>query len=93
MNKALEKMMHKLFYSCEMATYLIEKKASDQPISFLENLRLKVHLAMCKFCRAYNDKVCIIDMALANISKNPSEKINENELSDFINQLKDKNRN
>lgn len=91
MKKVLEKIIKKLLYSCEKATYLIEKKASAQPISVLEDIRLKGHLAMCKFCRAYNKKVSIIDKAMIMILNKSSEKISETELKDFINHLKGKN--
>ncbi len=87
MNKILENMMHKLVFSCEKATFLIEKKASAQPIGFLENIRLKGHLAICKWCRAYNKKVTIIDNAMMRISKKSNEKIVETEIMDFKNQL------
>ena len=84
-------MMQKLLFSCEKATFLIEKKASAQSISIVENMRLKGHLAMCKFCRAYNKKVSIIDKAMVKISNKSSEQLKETEIKDFINHLKDKN--
>ena len=87
MNKLLEKMMHKLLLSCEKATFLIEKKASAQSIGILENIRLKGHLAICKWCRAYNKKVTIIDNAMMRISKKSNEKIEDIEINDFKNHL------
>jgi len=90
MNKVLENIAHKMVFTCEKATFLIEKKASGQSISILENMRLKGHLALCKWCRAYNKKVAIIDNAILRISKKANEKMVETEIKDFKNYLIDK---
>lgn len=89
-NKVLENIVHKLLFTCEKATFLIEKKASEEPISFLDNIRLKAHLATCKWCNAYNNKVAFIDAAMLRISKNEDEKIGESEIMEFKQYLKDK---
>lgn len=86
----LEKIAKKLFFSCEKATFLIEKKASGQTIRVIENIRLKGHLAMCKWCRAYEKKVTIIESAMLNISKKEEESIVDIELESFKIQLKEK---
>ena len=90
MHKILENIAYKMVFTCEKATFLIEKKASAQSISIIENMRLKGHLAMCKWCRAYNKKVTIIDNAILRISKKPNEKMIETEIKDFKNYLIDK---
>ena len=90
MNKILENIAHKMFFTCEKATFLIEKKASAETIGFLENIRLKAHLAICKWCNAYNKKVAFIDNAMLRISKKENEKILENEITEFKQHLKDK---
>lgn len=87
MNKALENMVHKLLFTCEQATLLIEKKAASEPIGFIDNLRLKGHLSICKWCRAYNKKVRIIDSAFTRITNSSSDSIEESEMTDFQNQL------
>ena len=90
MNKLLENIIHKMVFTCEKATFLIEKKASAEPISFLEDIRLKAHLAICKWCNAYNKKVALIDKAMLRISKKENKKIVESELTEFKQRLKDK---
>lgn len=90
MNKVLENIAYKMFFTCEKATFLIEKKASAEPLSFLEDIRLKAHLAICKWCNAYNKKVAFIDVAMLRISNKENEKILESELAEFKQHLKDK---
>lgn len=90
MNKVIENIAQKMFYSCEKASLLIEKKVSKQSISIMENIRLKGHLSMCKFCRAYNRKVTLIDKVMLNVSKKENSKFEDSEIVNFKNYLKDK---
>jgi hypothetical protein len=46
------KMMHAMVYSCDKATFLLTK-AEYTPLSFLDRMRLKIHLMGCEFCRLY----------------------------------------
>lgn len=90
MNKRLKNIVHKLIYTCEEATYLIEKKASDKPLGILENIRLKSHLAICKFCKAYEKKVNILDQAMIRIHKSSNNSLMESEIRELKNKLKKK---
>ncbi len=83
MNKKLENIIHKLIYTCERATYLIEKKASARGLSPVGNIRLKAHLAMCKLCKAYEKKVTLIDKSMIRISKKPKDSLRDSELAEF----------
>lgn len=87
MNKTLENIIYKLLFTCEKATLLIEKKASGQSIGIINNLRLMGHLSICKWCRAYNKKVTIIEGALVRISEKSKDDIEEAEMNAFKNQL------
>ncbi len=89
MNKILENIIHKLFYTCKEATYLIEKKASEQHLSTIESIRLKGHLAICKLCKAYEKKVKIIDQAMIRISEKSNYSLTEPEISEFNISLKE----
>lgn len=89
MNNILEKIIHKLIYTCEEATYRIEIKASGHPFSALENIRLKGHLAMCKWCKAYEKKVNIIDQAMNRLSKKSNDSLMESEIKEFKTDLKE----
>lgn len=46
------KLMKHLILSCKKATELVEKK-EIQSLSFVENIQLKTHMAMCKACANY----------------------------------------
>ena len=89
MNRMIENILHKLLYTCEEATYLLEIKASNQSLSALQRIRLKGHLAMCKWCTAYEKKVNIIDQAMMRLSENSKDNLLESELMDFKNVLKE----
>lgn len=86
----MKSIIYKLLFTCEKVSLLLEKKASAESISFLDNIRLKGHLAICKWCKAYDKKVTIIDDALVRISEKSHESIEEAELKDFKNQLIEK---
>lgn len=54
--------------SCIKATELIEKKELFR-LSFIENVRLKVHLSMCSSCKEYGRQSKMIDEALRKSSR------------------------
>lgn len=89
MNKILENIIHKLIYTCEEANSLIEIKVSGHPLSTLERIRLKGHLAVCKWCKSYEKKVKIIDQAMKRISEKPKDNLLNSEIKEFKNSLKE----
>lgn len=89
MIKIVENIIHKLIYTCEQATYLIEIKASGKSLSVSENIRLKAHLTLCKWCRAYKKKVNIIDKAMIRISDKSNNSLSDLEINSFKNKLKE----
>ena len=46
--------------SCKKATEMVEKKTVTS-LSFIEKLKLKMHLSMCDACKAYEKQSKIID--------------------------------
>lgn len=56
----LKEFIHIFTLSCKQAAYLIEKRL-HVPLSVSERIRLAVHLAICKLCRAYNIKAIFLD--------------------------------
>jgi len=48
----MQRLMEAAMLHCRKATYLIEK-SNDVPLSFLEKVRLNMHLSICKGCRNY----------------------------------------
>ncbi len=53
MKKIFVKIMDKLLLDCNQATFLVSKKL-DGKLSFIEKIRLKLHLMNCKFCYTFN---------------------------------------
>ncbi|WP_288073253.1 hypothetical protein [Hydrotalea sp.] len=54
------KVMRSLMISCLKATELIEKK-SLMPLSWIEKIKLKVHLSLCDLCVHYEHQSKVID--------------------------------
>lgn len=46
--------------TCKKATELVEKEKYDQ-ISWLEKMKMKFHLSVCKACHSYKKKSALID--------------------------------
>lgn len=59
----LKKIIHLFFLSCSKATLLMEKRNAKN-ISPKENWQLSVHVMICKWCKAYQEKVEILDSIL-----------------------------
>ena len=59
----LKKIIHIFFLPCSKATLLIEKR-NAKSISSKENWQLSMHVMICKWCKAYQEKVEILDSIL-----------------------------
>lgn len=59
----VDRLIHKLFLSCDEATLYIEENLAKN-LTLPQRMRLKGHLFFCKWCRIYNKKVYFIDKAL-----------------------------
>lgn len=75
----LKKLIHILFLPCSEATMLMEKRNAGN-ISSKENRKLSMHLKICKWCRAYKEKLEILKRKLFNEEKS---KIHDSEIQDF----------
>jgi hypothetical protein len=71
--------MNFLFLSCKRTTELIEKRNVDD-LSVIENLQLKVHVLMCRACKAYENQSEMIEKTLSQWSKS-KDKVKKNKLS------------
>jgi len=67
--KLMIKIMDWVMLDCRQATLLITKKLEDE-ITFIENLRLKLHLMNCNFCNTFNLQSKKIDELL---KQNPDD--------------------
>ncbi|MFC3161276.1 hypothetical protein SAMN05443633_101350 [Chryseobacterium arachidis] len=79
----LRKLIHIIFLPCSEATLLMEKRNADD-ISPKENWKLNVHLRICKWCRAYKEKLEILDNILKRkLSREENIEINDSEIQSF----------
>lgn len=83
----LKKLIHIIFLPCSEATLLMEKRNADD-ISPKENWKLNLHLKICKWCRAYKEKLEILDDILKRkLSQEKEIKINDSEIQGFKEKL------
>lgn len=73
MRNNVSKILHFFILSCTEATLLMEKKQNGS-LSFGQTIRLKSHLAVCKWCRSYSRKSHLLQEALQKIISSDSEK-------------------
>lgn len=79
----LKKFIHILFLPCSEATLLMEKRNANS-ISPKENWKLSMHLKICKWCRAYKEKLEILDDILKRkLSREEKVEINDSEIQSF----------
>ncbi|WP_048509830.1 hypothetical protein [Chryseobacterium sp. FH2] len=79
----LKKLIHIIFLPCSEATLLMEKRNAEN-ISPKENRKLSLHLKICKWCRAYKQKLEILDDILKRkLSQEEKNEINDSEIQNF----------
>jgi len=79
----LKKIIHTLFLPCSEATLLMEKRNAKN-ISPMENRKLAVHLKICKWCKAYESKLKILDEIFKmKFYQNKENIIDDIEIQDF----------
>ncbi|WP_326982829.1 hypothetical protein VUJ46_22185 [Chryseobacterium sp. MYb264] len=79
----LKKLIHIIFLPCSEATLLMEKR-NAATISSKENWKLSVHLKICKWCRAYKEKLEILDDILKRkLSQEEKVEMNDSEIEGF----------
>lgn len=72
-----------IFLPCSEVTLLMEKRNAEN-ISSSENWKLSLHLKICKWCRAYKQKLEILDDILKRkLSQDKSDEINNSEIQNF----------
>ncbi|HCA07027.1 MULTISPECIES: hypothetical protein [unclassified Chryseobacterium] len=83
----LRKFIHILFLPCSKATMLMEKR-NAQAISRKEDWQLSIHLKICKWCRAYEEKLKILDDILKRkLSQKENTEINDSDIQGFKNKV------
>lgn len=78
-----KKLIHMIFLPCSEVTLLMEKRNAEN-ISPAENWKLNLHLKICKWCRAYKQKLEILDDILKRkLSQERKNEINNSEIQYF----------
>ncbi|UEQ76525.1 hypothetical protein [Chryseobacterium arthrosphaerae] len=85
----IKKILHILFLPCSEATLLMEKRNAGL-ISAGENRKLNLHIMICKWCKAYNEKLKLLDKLFEKTFSQQKTEINESEIQDFKNKMIDK---
>ncbi|ASK32425.1 hypothetical protein CEY12_21085 [Chryseobacterium sp. T16E-39] len=79
----LRKIIHLLFLPCSTATLLMEKKNAGS-ISPKEDRKLSMHLRICKWCRAYQKKLELLDDIMKRtFTPKENDKINDADIQEF----------
>ncbi len=79
----LKKIIHIIFLPCSEATLLMEKRNAES-ISPTESRKLNLHLKICKWCRAYKEKLEILyDILKRKLSQEEKIDINQSEIQRF----------
>lgn len=86
----VKRIIHFLLLPCSEATMFIEKKQAGM-LSPLQKLRLNAHIRICKWCKAYNSKVLLLDKKMANkIKEIPPNPVHERDLELLKNKIREK---
>ena len=76
MKEILMKGMNSIMLDCEHASSLVTKSEFVK-LSCIKRMQLKMHLASCKFCRAFADQSKIINSQLEDIKNIDEDNLNE----------------
>jgi len=66
-NNILKKMKNGMMLSCDTATLLITKSEFEK-LGCVDSIRLKMHLASCKFCRRFKEQSVEISHQIKKLS-------------------------
>ena len=91
----MSNLIHIAFYSCKTASELIDIRY-EKPLSISENIRLRIHLSMCKQCLQYSKQSKIIDDAiqkmLRNELENPTRILDSEKVKSLIDKVSETNK-
>lgn len=71
----MKKLMTKLLLSCDHASKIINER-DFRPLTFKENIQLKLHLFVCETCRIYDNQSKIITAFIKKSGQTKSENKN-----------------
>ncbi|KPH13515.1 hypothetical protein [Chryseobacterium sp. ERMR1:04] len=86
----VKRFIHLLFLPCSEATLLLEKRNANS-ISRKEDWRLSMHLKICKWCKAYEKKLKILDEILKRkLFQDKKTEINKSDIQNFKDKMMNK---
>ncbi len=74
--------------SCKEATFLISKKEENK-LSFVEKIKLKMHLLICSFCRLFEKQSKLISMNASKSHQHYTAVLSDSSKENIIQNLKD----
>jgi hypothetical protein len=83
----MERIMKKALYSCVRATELIDRRQIE-PLSTLNNLRLNIHLKMCRKCMVYQTESKFLEIQLYKGLMTASKGLSEEDKLRIIKKIK-----
>ncbi len=88
----MKRIFHKLFFSCQKVTELIEKKKCFK-LSLSENVRLAIHKMACSACSKFEKQSLFIEECIINSCKKSDPETDIEELKRrIIIQIDDNNK-
>lgn len=86
----IKRFIHLLFLPCSEATLLLEKRNANS-ISRKEDWKLSMHLKICKWCKAYEKKLKILDEILKRkLFQDKKTEINNVDIQNFKDKMMNK---
>lgn len=86
----VKRFIHLLFLPCSEATLLLEKRNANS-ISRKEDWKLSMHLKICKWCKAYEKKLKILDEILKRkLFQDKKTEINDIDIQSFKDKMMNK---
>jgi len=61
---------------CKQATYLVLKKEELTKLSFKEEMALKFHMLICRFCRAFRKQSAVMNQVISESVLNTKSNLN-----------------
>lgn len=88
----MNKIMNFLFFSCQHATELVEKKEIVS-LTLIEKIRFRTHLTMCSACRSYERQSALLEEMFGRaiswyIPKNEDEKLDASSKAKILDELR-----
>lgn len=69
---------------------VVKVVSSDQPVSFLQKIEIKMHLLMCRHCHRYVKQLDLIKTGFIRLFESKYKSADENKIHEIENQVLEK---